>query len=77
MEQTRVGNRYVTEGYIVGYNYVIDGIKYQDSTYLTSRAIRYKLFIKKNKEGDVKRIYYNKTNHKESYLNTDLDSTCE
>ena len=50
MEQTRVGNRYVTEGYIVGYNYVIDGIKYQDSTYLTSRAIRYKLFIKKIKK---------------------------
>lgn len=77
MEQTRIGNRYVTEGYIVGYNYVIDGIKYQDSTYLTSRAIRNKLFIKKNKEGDVKRIYYNKTNHKESYLDTDFDSTCE
>lgn len=76
-EETRGGNRFVTEGYLVKYNYEIDRVSFHDSIYLSSRAIKNKLLINKIRIGDSRKIYYNKANHKESHIDTNLESTCE
>ncbi|MBD8389026.1 hypothetical protein [Dysgonomonas sp. BGC7] len=77
MEQTRGGNIFVTEGYIVKYTYEVDQTMYEDSLYLISRAIRNKLLLNKLKEEDSRKVYYNRVNHKESHLDTDLESSCK
>lgn len=77
MEQTKVGNRFVIVGYIVKYNYEVTGIRYQDSIFLLSRAIKNKLLVNNIREGDLRKVFYNKFNYKESHLDTDLESTCE
>jgi len=77
VEQTRAGNRIITEGYIVKYSYEVSKIIYQDSIYLLARAIKNKLLINKIKEGDSRKIYYNKINPKESHIDSDLDAICK
>ena len=77
MEQTRGGNRYVTEGYFVEYNYIVDSTLHQSSIYLSSRAIRNKLFVHKiKKDGSIK-VYYKKNDHKESHIDINVESAWE
>jgi len=77
MDQTKMGNMMVTVGYIVTYEYEIDKVIYSGTKYLSSRAIKNKLFIHGTYEGDIRKIFYNKMDPEESHIEIDLESVCE